>query len=100
MAQLLRAAAAVRDYHRESHNLREAAALDIQLSRLSGLDLIGCGPEPRDPHKLQPLRKRPSRTGQGRETRPAGPARPGPALELPRELSPVRRSRPGTTGGK
>jgi len=77
MAQLVRTATALRDMHRQTHNLREAAALDVTVRQLGALDWSGYGAEPRDSRKVEKVRQRQAR-----------PARSGPALELPRELEP------------
>jgi len=83
MAQLVRTAMALREYHRETRNVREANAVDVELARLSGLRWTGYGPEPRDSRKVQATTKR-----QPRST-PAAPAvTKGPALQLPRQMDP------------
>lgn len=85
MAQLVRAAAALRDAQRETRNLREAQALDAVVRQLAGLQWTGYGPEPQrvDHHKGIRVTKR-----QPRPTNWSGPVA-GPGLELPRELEPM-----------
>lgn len=76
MAQLIRAAAALRDYHRETKNLREANAVDLEVRRLSQMQWAGYGAEPHNSRKpIATTKKQP---------RPA--PRRGPALDLPRQI--------------
>ena len=81
MAQLIRAAAAVRDYHRETRNLREATAVDVQLRQLAALQWSGYGAEPHDGRKLSPLPRRGPRQPQQNQQR-------GPGLALPTQIEP------------
>jgi len=77
MAQLVRAASALADYHRASRNAREAEAVRVQVQQLVAMKWTGYGSEPVDSRKVQaPAGKR----------QPKQPTRPGPALALPREL--------------
>jgi hypothetical protein len=81
VAQLIRAAAAVRDYHREVRNTREAQAVDVQLRHLARLQLSSAAPEP----AAQSDRRRPAQLPK-QQLRPRGPH--GPALELPHLIDP------------
>ena len=80
MAQILRAAAAVRDYHRETCNLREARAVEVELSRLAALKWTGYSPEQQSGRKVAAT---PTRTPQ-----PVADTKGGPALQLPTALKP------------
>jgi hypothetical protein len=80
MAQILRAAAAVRDYHRETCNLREARAVDVELSHLAALKWPGYRPEQQSGRKVAAT---PTRTPQ-----PVAGTKGGPALQLPTALKP------------
>lgn len=80
MAQLLRAAAAIADYHREVQNLREAVAVDAQVRQLRGLTFTGYGAEPVDSHRVAPLPGRPSKQTRN--------AQAGPTATLPKPIDP------------
>ena len=81
MAQLIRAAAAVRDYHREVQNTREAQAVDIQLRHLARLQLVSAATEAAHPDGRKPAQL-PKQNARQRSTQQ------GPALELPRPIEP------------
>ena len=80
MAQLLRAAAAIANYHRTVRNLREATAVDVEVRRLSTLTWTGYAPEPADSRRLAPLPQR--------ERQQLKAPQPGPGLALPRPIEP------------
>ena len=77
LAQLVQAAAAVRDYHRQTQNQREALAVDHELRRLQALSLPA-QPAPR--REVYRPATTPKRTPQKR----------GPDLQLPAPLEPGR----------
>lgn len=79
MAQLVQMAAAIRDYHRATQNLREARAVDVEMRRLAALRWTGYGPERTDSRKVKAMPRKQPRTSQQQ-------AQQGPALALPREL--------------
>ena len=77
MAQLLQAAAAVRDYHRQTQNRREALAVDHELQRLQAISLPGQPATRRDVYRPVAAAKRP-------------PQKQGPDLQVPGPLEPGR----------
>jgi len=87
LAQLLQAAVAVRDYHRQTANEREAAAVTHELHRLTTLQSPRLSPEPgaigRDGRKVPAY--------GGRQRRQPNQ---GPGLQVPAALQP-RQSQPG-----
>lgn len=78
MVQLLRAAAAISDYHRQTRNFGEADAVTAQLGRLAALGQTDYpGQRSGDKVPATPSRDRPVRAG-----------RRGPGLQLPNPLEP------------
>ena len=105
MAQLIRAAAAVADYHRQVRNLREASAVNAQLASLSTLQWSGYPAPPAQPTPAQPTPAQPAQDHQ-RPARfkpsnqpdktPRTPQRgPGLALPTPLDPRPQTPARPG-----
>lgn len=80
MAQLVRAAAAIRDYHRETRNVREATAVDVELRRLQTLPWVGYPTEPGSGRKVQAATKV--------QPRQRPQVQRGPGLALPAQLEP------------
>lgn len=83
LAQLVQAAVAVRDYHRQTQNMREARAVDVELQHMAAVSIPAPArqQQPRSGHKVPNYA--PKRT----------PGR-GPALDVPAALEP-RQPQPG-----